>query len=290
MDFQLFLPQMRMDLPTITRRSNVAVESGFGGVALMDHLAPPMAENQPMWDAMITAAWLGASTTGTVGHLVLCDSFRHPAVLARQAVTLDHATSGRFELGIGWGSVRSEFDTFGVGDTTPRARVDRLTETLEVLGALWSGEQVSYSGRYHSLDQAQQLPVPTRHIPIIIGGSGPRTLELVARFADWWNCPLHRLDRYPEMRERIGDARSSIQERVTFIPQGADRTAIVEKAMSRFGKAGHVTGNAEELIEHYAARAASGIERIYVWMSDFAVPETLSEFGETVISPIRNAH
>ena len=118
---------MRMDLPTITRRSSVAVESGFGGVALMDHLAPPMAENQPMWDAMITAAWLGANTGGTVGHLVLCDSFRHPAVLARQAVTLDHATSGRFELGIGWGSVPTEFETFGIGDSAPRARVDRLT-------------------------------------------------------------------------------------------------------------------------------------------------------------------
>ncbi len=289
MDFQLFLPQMRMDLPTITQRCNVAVDSGFGGVALMDHLAPPLAENQPMWDAMISAAWLGANTSGTVGHLVLCDSFRHPAVLARQAVTLDHATSGRFELGIGWGSVPTEFETFGIGDTAARARVDRLTETLEVILALWSGEQVFYSGRYHSLDQAQQLPVPTRRIPIIIGGSGPRTLELVARFADWWNCPLHRLDRYPEMRERIGDARSSIQERVTFIPQGADRAAVSETAARRFSGVGHVTGTAEELIEHFALRAASGIERIYVWMSDFAAPDTLSEFGETVITPIRNA-
>lgn len=290
MDFQLFLPQMRMDLPTITRRSSVAVESGFGGVALMDHLAPPLAEDQPMWDAMISAAWLGANTAGTVGHLVLCDSFRHPAVLARQAVTLDHATSGRFELGVGWGSVPTEFDTSGVGETAARARVDRLTETLEVLGALWSGEQVSYSGRYHSLDQAQQLPVPTRRIPIIIGGSGPRTLEMVARFADWWNCPIHRLDRFAEMRERIGDARSSIQERVTFIPEGADRDAVVETAMRRFSKTGHVTGNAEELIEHYRARAATGIDRIYVWMSDFAAPDTLSEFGETVIGPIRSTH
>ncbi len=289
MDFQLFLPQMRMDLPTITRRCNVAVDSGFGGVALMDHLAPPLAENQPMWDAMISAAWLGAKTRGTVGHLVLCDSFRHPAVLARQAVTLDHATSGRFELGIGWGSVPTEFETFGVGDTAPRARVDRLIETLEVILALWSGEQVCYSGRYHSLDQAQQLPVPTRRIPIIIGGSGPRTLELVSRFADWWNCPLHRLDRYSEMRERIGDARSSIQERVTFIPEGADRAAVSETAARRFSGVGHVTGNAEEMIEHFAVRAASGIERIYVWMSDFAAPDTLSEFGETVIAPIRNA-
>ncbi len=286
MEFQLFLPQMRMSLPTMTERSNVAVDSGFAGVALMDHLAPPLAESQPMWDAMITAAWLGANTTGTVGHLVLCDSFRHPAVLARQAVTLDHATSGRFELGIGWGSVPTEFETFGIGDTAPRARVDRLTETLEVLLALWSGEQISYSGSYHTLHDAQQVPPPLGRIPIVIGGSGPRTLALVARFADWWNCPIHRLDRFAEMRERTGDARSSIQERVTFIPEGADRATVVGTAVRRFGRTGHVTGNAHELVEHYGARAASGIERIYVWMSDFAVPETLSEFGETVIQPL----
>ncbi|MDE0700584.1 MAG: LLM class flavin-dependent oxidoreductase [Acidimicrobiaceae bacterium] len=287
MDFQLFLPQMRMSLPTMVQRVNVAVDSGFDGVALMDHLAPPLAESQPMWDAMTTAAWLGANTTGTVGHLVLCDSFYHPAVLARQAVTLDHATSGRFELGIGWGSVPTEFETFGVGDTAPRARVDRLTETLEVVTALWSGERVSYCGRHHTLSDAQQVPTTIDRIPIVIGGSGPRTLALVARFADWWNCPIHRLDRFDEMRERIGDARSSIQQRVTFIPHGSDRVAITETALRRFSDTGHVIGDADELIEHFAERAASGIERIYVWMSDFAVPDTVSEFGETVLQPLR---
>ncbi|MDE0606863.1 MAG: LLM class flavin-dependent oxidoreductase [Acidimicrobiaceae bacterium] len=242
-----------------------------------------------MWDAMVTAAWLGARTTGTIGHLVLCDAFRHPAVLARQAVTLDHATSGRFELGVGWGSVPTEFETFGIGDAAPRARVDRLTETLEVVTALWSGEQVTYSGRHHALSEAQQLPTPIARIPIVIGGSGPRTLALVARFADWWNCPIHRLGRFSEMRERVGDARSSIQLRVTFIPEGGDRVAITETALRRFSDVGHVIGGGEELTEHFAARAAAGIERIYVWMSDFALPDTVSEFGETVIAPTRLA-
>ena len=149
-------------------------------------------------------------------------------------------------------------------------------------------KQVSYSGEYHTLTEARQVPTPLRRIPIVIGGSGPRTLALVARFADWWNCPIHRLDGYSEMRERIGDARSSIQERVTFVPEEGDRATITETARRRFSNVGHVTGNAEELIEHYAARAASGIERTYVWMSDFAVPDSLSEFGETVITPINS--
>ena len=287
MEFQLFLPQMRMTLPTMVERVQIAVDAGFDGVALMDHLAPPMAESQPMWDAMVAATWLGARTTGTVGHLVLCDAFRHPAVLARQAVSLDHATEGRFELGIGWGSVPTEFPTFGVGETAPRARVDRLTETLEVLQALWSGETVSYAGEHHTLVDAQQVPAPERHIPIVIGGAGPRTLGLVARFADWWNLPINKLGQFEELREKTGRARPSLQERVTFVPEGGDRATIVETAMRRFSDTGHAVGNASELVEHYAARAAAGIERTYVWTSDFAHPDTLAEFGETVIGPLR---
>lgn len=277
---------MRMTLPTMVERVQIAVDHGFAGVALMDHLAPPMAEAQPMWDAMVAATWLGANTTGTVGHLVLCDSFRHPAVLARQAVSLDHATGGRFELGIGWGSVPDEFPTFGVGDTAAKARVDRLTETLEVIQALWTGEAVSYEGKHHSLVDAQQSPAPEHKIPIVIGGAGPRTLGLVARFADWWNLPIHKLDQFEALREKAGNARPSLQERVTFVPEGGDREALVETALRRFTGHGHAVGTADELIEHFAARAESGIERTYVWMSDFARPETLAEFGETVIAPL----
>ncbi len=286
MQFQLFLPQMRLPLPTMVERVQVAIDNGFDGVALMDHLAPPQAEQHPMWDAMVAATWLGAHTTGTIGHLVLCDAFRHPAVLARQAVSLDHATGGRFELGIGWGSVPDEFPRFGVGDTTARVRVDRLTETLEVIEALWSGEEVSYAGEYHSLDRAQQVPAPDPKIPIVIGGAGPRTLDLVARFADWWNIPIHRFDRFEELRERAGEARVSLQERVTFIPEGGDRDALAETAIRRFGKMGHVIGGAAELVDHFGNRADAGIERTYVWFSDFAIPETLTEFGQTVIAPL----
>lgn len=284
MEFQLFLPQMRMTLPTMVERVQIAVDAGFGGVALMDHLAPPQAEAQPMWDAMVAATWLGARTTGTVSHLVLCDAFRHPAVLARQAVSLDHATEGRFELGIGWGSVPTEFTTFGVGDRAPKARVDRLTETLEVLEALWSGESVSYEGEHHTLVDAQQTPAPEHRIPIVIGGAGPRTLGLVARFADWWNLPINKLDQFEELREKVGDAKPSLQERVTFVPEGGDRDTIVGTAMRRFSEVGHAVGSADELVEHFAAREAAGIRRIYAWTSDFANPDTLTEFGETVIA------
>jgi len=285
-EFFLFLPQMRLDLETLVARGRAAEAAGFTGLALMDHLAPPHAESQPMHDAMISAAWLLAHTERLkVGHLVLCDAFRHPAVLAAQAVSLDHASAGRFELGIGWGSVPSEFERFGVMDPAARGRVARLGETLEVLEALWTGEVVSYRGDFHHLEAAQQHPTPLSPIPILIGGVGRKTLALVAKHAHWWNCPTHRLSRFDEARQHVGKARISVQEQVTFIHSETEREETVNTAMRRFAATSEeaCVGNAEELAQHFAARRKSGVERFYLWFTDFAKPETLAAFGKAVI-------
>src|SRR6202012_94636 len=93
LEFWLYLPQMRLTMDQLVERAQAAEAAGFAGVAGMDHLTPPLAENQPMYEGMITNTWLASRTTSlSVASLVLCDSFRHPAVLAREAVTLEHAS------------------------------------------------------------------------------------------------------------------------------------------------------------------------------------------------------
>src|SRR4051794_14458899 len=194
MEFHLFLPQMRMSPEVMVERAQMAEAAGFTGIALMDHMAPPSAEDKPTFEAIPTATWLAACTERlVVGHLVLCDRFREPAVLAKQAVTLDHFSGGRFELGIGSGSVPPELPAFGMGDD-PR-RVSRLEETLELVTRLWTGAPVDFDGRFFTLKQAQQLPTPTKKIPIVIGGVGPRMMKLVERYADWWNLPSNHMDQ-----------------------------------------------------------------------------------------------
>ena len=287
MQFHLFLPQMRMPLDVLVERAQAAEAAGFEGIALMDHLAPPLAAGHDMWEAMAAATWLLARTdTLVVGHLVLCDPLRHPAVLARQAVTLDHASGGRFELGIGWGSVPDELDTFGVGAAPARERVARLGETLEVVRALWTGEPVTYEGRFFGLRDAQQRPVPSRRIPIVVGGVGPRTLALVREHADWWNVPIQSLDVLDERREQAGDARVSVQAMVALVPSEADRAAVTETVARRFGGSAMgdtmVVGTPDELVAHFGGLRARGIERVYAWFADFAPPETLARFGDVV--------
>lgn len=288
MQFNLFLPQMRMSFEQLVARARAAEAAGFQGVTGMDHLAPPLAEEQPMYEAIVTSTWLAARTERVaVGSLVLCDAFRLPTMLARQAVSIDHASGGRFELGIGAGSVPDEFATFGVGSAEPRVRVDRLRETLEVLRALWTGEVVDYEGEYHQLRGASQEPKPLGHIPIVIGGQGPKMLAIVREFADWWNVDVSGLHRLDELRTQVGNARPSIQQMVALVPRGADRDTVVETTTRRFKWSRPVIGSAAELVDHYGRLEDQGIERVYTWFCDFAQPGTLAEFGTDVIAAMR---
>jgi len=290
LEFWLYLPQMRMTIGQLAQRAQAAEVAGFRGIAGMDHIAPPGAEATPMFEAMITNAWLAAQTTDLhIGSLVLCDSFRHPVVLAREAVSIDHASNGRFELGIGWGSVASEFEAYGIGSTEPRVRVSRLKESLEIMTALWRGEPVDYEGEHFTLRGAVIKPTPLLDgkIPIVIGGAGRRTMELVAAHADWWNVHVSILDRFDEMRPKAGDARCSLQAQVAFVGAGASRQEVDELARRRFWGT-HVLGTAPELVDYFGGLADKGVERVYVWFTDFAPAETLSAFGDGVIGPLRS--
>jgi alkanesulfonate monooxygenase SsuD/methylene tetrahydromethanopterin reductase-like flavin-dependent oxidoreductase (luciferase family) len=286
-EFHLFLPQMRMTIDALVERARAAEAAGFVGMAGMDHLAPPLALEHPMYEAMTTATWLASRTTTLLhGHLVMCDAFRHPAVLARQAVTLDHASGGRFELGLGWGSVVEEFSTFGVTPIEAGSRLRRLEETLTILRALWSGETFDHHGEFFQLEAASQQPTPRERIPIVIGGSGPRTMKLVAQYADWWNLVSHKVHELDALRPQAGNARVSTQQLVAFVPSEAERATIEELVHRRFPGWGEslVVGNGRELVDYYAGMHARGVERFYVWFTDFAPPETLAAFGAEVIA------
>jgi alkanesulfonate monooxygenase SsuD/methylene tetrahydromethanopterin reductase-like flavin-dependent oxidoreductase (luciferase family) len=285
-EIHLYLPQMRLSFEELEVHAKNAEAAGFAGMAFMDHFAPPMAETQPMFEALVTATWLAARTERLrMGHLVLCDAFRHPAVLAKQVASIDHASGGRFELGMGWGSVPAEFDTFGVDGQSPGARIRRLDETLQVLRALWSGESVDFDGEFHHLRGAMQQPAPLGRIPIVIGGTGKKTLELVARHADWWNLQIGNLYRLDELRASTGKARTSLQQMVCFIPSEKERADVEATARRRFGGFGDAPmfGTAPELVEQLGALAERGVERFYIWFTDFAAPATLAAFGEQVI-------
>jgi alkanesulfonate monooxygenase SsuD/methylene tetrahydromethanopterin reductase-like flavin-dependent oxidoreductase (luciferase family) len=276
-EWYLFMPQVRLPVADIVERARHAEATGFSGMAFIDHLEAPGLPDESIWEAMGVATWVAAKTERLrIGHLVLCDAFRHPAVLAKQAVTLSAASGGRFELGLGSGSWPAEFARFDVGQEDPVARVEQLERHLDLIMQYW--------GRRETADRSQS-PLPSHPIPLVLGGTGRRTMELVRRYADWWNIPANHIDRLAELAPVTGSARVSVQQMVGFVRTDSDPNAVREVSTRRFGHLGSglVCGDADELIGHFAGLTAQGVERFYVWFADFAAPESLHEFGDTVI-------
>lgn len=276
-EWYLFLPQVRLSAADIAERARRAEASGFDGIAFIDHLEAPGLRDESIWEAMGIATWVAAKTERLrIGHLVLCDAFRHPAVLAKQAVTLSEASEGRFELGLGAGSWPAEFARFDVGQQDPKARVAQLARHLELIKRYWGDD-----GRGEA-----QAPRRSHPIPLVLGGSGPRMMELVRTHADWWNLPANKLDKLPALAPAAGSAGLSIQQMVGFVRAGQDPEKVREVSTRRFGNLGSglVCGDADELIGHFSGLAAQRVERFYVWFADFAAPDSLREFGESVIT------
>lgn len=285
--FGLFLPQLRMSFATILERTLAAEAAGFDSVWLMDHLAAPMAPDVDTFEGWTLAAALAARTTTIrIGHLVTCDPFRHPALLAKMAGTVDSISDGRLELGIGWGSVPDELTAFGIGTGTAAVRAARLRESLEILDLMFLGERFDYTGEHYTLQGAigRPRPVQTPHPPIHIGGAGPKlTMPIVRDHADWWNCPSYAIDRLDALLPLAGSARISTQHPVALAPTDADRDEVVTIGERRFGGwGGLVAGTATEVGDALAAEAARGVEGFVIQLTDFGRPETIDHFMRAV--------
>ena len=184
--------QQRLEFDEVVGRVTFGEDLGFAGAWGFDHLRPMYGEGPGnCFEGMTTLAALAGRTTSIrLGLLVAGVTYRHPSVLAAEAVTVDHASGGRLDLGIGAAWYEPEHRQLGIDFPPTRERFDLLEDQLEIFLRLFTGEVVSYDGLRVSLDGAQLRPLPVQRPrpPIWIGGSGPRrTLPLVARYADMWH-------------------------------------------------------------------------------------------------------
>jgi alkanesulfonate monooxygenase SsuD/methylene tetrahydromethanopterin reductase-like flavin-dependent oxidoreductase (luciferase family) len=291
--FGAFLPQLRMGFDRILERVLAAEAAGFDSVWLMDHLAAPAAVDQDTFEGWTLAAALATRTTTIrVGHLVTCDPFRHPALLAKMAATVDVMSDGRLELGLGWGSLAEELRRFGIGEGSASVRAARLRESIEIVRLMFTGEFFDFAGDHFRLEQAIGRPRPVQeHLPIHLGGAGATlTMPLVRDHAEWWNCPSYAVDRLRELRPLAGESRVSVQHPVGLVTEASDRPLVEEQARRRFGAwGGLVVGTPSELVDTLGAEAQLGVEGFVLQFSDFGTPETLQHFMRTVAPALRAA-
>lgn len=189
--FGLFIGQIGLSWDELVERFRLADDLGFDHAWLVDHLMPTdPPHDRPCFEAWTSLAGLAALTKRVqLGVLVSSNTFRHPALLAKQAVTVDHISGGRLILGVGTGWYEPEHRRFGLEFPGPRERVKRLEEALEILESLLTGEEASHAGAYYQLDRARALPGPVQRprIPILVAAHRPRMLTLAARHADIWD-------------------------------------------------------------------------------------------------------
>ena len=256
-----------------------------------DHLAPVPA---------LTAAAL-ATTRLRVGSLVFSNDFRHPAVLAKEAATIDVLSGGRFELGLGGGWLRAEYDQTGIPFEAPGTRIERLEEAVTIIKGLLAGERVTFAGRHYTIADLEGRPTPVQrpHPPIAIGGGGRRTLTLAAREASIVGLvPRARRDGSgldmtdlsdAATREKLEWVRSAAGERfdsleihalIQAVAVGERRTAAADDLASRFKVARDVVletpyvllGTIEEICETlWERRERYGISYLTVFERDMEV-------------------
>lgn len=177
---------------------NTAEELGFYGFYASDHLLTPgpgpttiVPSSLEHLDSLtVLAALAGHTSSLRLGTMVVGNLFRHPVVLAKVVSTIDHASNGRMELGIGTNWRRAECEIYGFPFPPLRERQKRLEDTLRIITSLWGQERTTIQSAYHEIRDAPFLPKPLQQPrpPIIVGGVNDETLRLVAAYADEWNA------------------------------------------------------------------------------------------------------
>ncbi|MBA3551972.1 MAG: LLM class flavin-dependent oxidoreductase, partial [Actinobacteria bacterium] len=184
MRFGLKVNQHQLDWPELRSRVRYAEELGFDGALIFDHLKALDGDpDGPCMEGWTLLAALAASTERIrLGALVTGVNFRHPSVLAAEAVTVDHVSSGRLELAVGAGSFEQEHRELGIEFPGARERTERLEEAVRLMRLLMTEDDASFDGRHYRLAGATYRPRPVQrpHPPIWIGAGGERATIPIA--------------------------------------------------------------------------------------------------------------
>ena len=216
----------------------IADEAGFDHLWNFDHLASigPAGPDRPIYEGWaIQAAMAEATKRVRIGCLVTGNTYRHPIVLAKLAVTVDHLSGGRLEFGIGAAWSEIEHQMYGIEGLDHR--VGRLSESLQIIKSLFTQERTNFEGRYYQFKDAIANPKPIQkpYPPIWIGATGEATLRLAARHADVWNIsggtpreikPV--LLKFEEACYGVGRDSGEVRRSLQFDWDGKDRNELID--------------------------------------------------------------
>lgn len=297
------------------RLAALAERHGFDGLFRSDHYTAIIKPQAAALDAWATLAGLGAVTERIrLGTMVSPVTFRHPSVLARMAVTVDHISNGRVEVGMGSGWYEREHLENGFPFLDSKARYDLFAEQVEIVVRSWTEDRFDHKGAAYTLEDQTALPKPVQrpHPPLILGGGAkPRFSALAARYAsevntggatlDEQRAKKDRLDRACEQAGRdpdtlgfsvmtacfVGADRAEVVERIARVFQGrpdVDPGAMLDERRERW-----LAGTVEEVAEQIEALREVGVTGVFLQHLNHEDDEMLALLGEELLPAARNA-
>ena len=296
--FGIFSPQAGMSFKGLADRATQAEKLGYHSLWLVDHFWNRGIPDADCLESTALMSGIAAKTEKLrIGTLVLCNSFRNPALLAKSLTTIDHVSNGRLEIGLGAGWMDEEYKGYGYEFPTMGTRLRQLEEGLQVMKLLFSEKKASFEGRYYKLEDAYNNPKPvqTPHPPITIGGSGEKVmLKIVAKHADRWNCPAGyrsfegKLNVLKEHCTAVGrDIKSINISEQLLVCIGATEAEVEDKwkvasRLKPFSLTG-IKGTPPQIVEQLRDRVSKGITFFTVMFGDFGPPQTIELFAREVM-------
>ena len=269
-----FWPTPSQPYEDVLRLARHVESTGWDGLWYADHFMPNADDTSTPWpEAWITLAALGAQVPRLrIGTLVAGNTYRHPAVLAKMAATLDHITGGRVVLGIGSGWQENEHRQYGIPFHTVGERLRRLDEACQVIKLLYGESKSSFDGRYYQLDNASLEPKPLQHpLPLLIGGGGEKmTLKITAKHADEWNVwgnpslLKHKMQVLDRHCADAGRDPTSIKRTAVALLFMSDDQTFLERMRSAQIAQPHLVGTPKELRAEMQAYESCGVDEFIV--------------------------
>ena len=214
-DGSYFVGEKEEKPPTYRYVKQVAVEAekiGIDSLWIADHMLNPIKdERAPSLESWTLATAIAEATERVIiAHTTLCEAFRYPAVLAKQAATLSDISSGRFWLSIGAGWFKREYEAYGLPYYRHRDRIERAKEAIQIIKRLWKEDSVTFSGKYYSITNGILEPKPDPMPPVWYAGVSEASRNLVAEEADGW---LMHGCSFEEAQENIADMRERLKKK-----------------------------------------------------------------------------
>jgi probable F420-dependent oxidoreductase len=248
---------------------------GYSTLYMPDHL-------DDQWAPMIALTMAAEATTALrVGTLVLDNDFRHPVVLAKEAATLDLITDGRFELGMGAGWQRTDYDQSGISMEPAAVRIERLAESLDIMRSLWTKGRADFVGEHYSVQGALGSPSPATPggPPLVIGGGSRRILTLAGRYANVASIVPSLAAGVIGAEVAAESVVEKYRDRVEWVRQAAEGRAE-EIEFQCWTAAVQVVPNGDELIDKMAP--AFGLTPSQLRAAPIALIGTVKEIVETL--------